>query len=192
MSHKVNAKYDTKLNRIDERLNALHDDNEDKEVALMESFENCLSDTFLQYSTATTTEDYNYLEFLSQIVADYDLAQKELETQRAALFLVATHIAHRGKMLHPDNARIALARYGNDGKKIIAMLDNSHLARELHKNYRITLMDKELADSVTNKIKDLSRYADPEYNPRAYRKLQQCKNFLNKFHKATLNIEKTK
>ena len=81
MSHKINAKYKTKLKQIDERLDALHDDNEDKEVALMESFENCLSDTFLQYSTATTTEDYNYLEFLSQIVADYDRAQKELESK---------------------------------------------------------------------------------------------------------------
>ena len=70
MSHKINAKYKLKLKKIDDQLNALRDDNEDKEVALMEAFENHLSDTFLQDSVATTTEDYNYLEFLSQIVED--------------------------------------------------------------------------------------------------------------------------
>ena len=125
----------------------------------------------------------------------YNRYHNEQDTQKAkwaAQFLIIMHIARRGKILHPDNARIALTRYGDNGEKIIAMLDDSHLAQELHKKYHVTLMNKKLVDSVIEKIEDLSRYADPKYSPRACRKLQQCKNFLKKFHKATLNIEKSK
>ena len=114
----------------------------------------------------------------------YNRYHNEQDTQKAkwaAQFLIIMHIARRGKILHPDNARIALTRYGDNGEEIIAMLDDSHLAQGLHKKYHVTLMNKKLADSVIEKIEDLSRYADPKYSPRACRKLQQCKNFLKKF-----------
>ena len=152
MSHKINAKYKLKLKKIDDQLDALRDDNEGKEAALMETFKNHLSDTFLHDATATTTADYNYLEFLSQIVADYDQAQRKLEAQRAALFLVATHIARRGHPLHANRAAAKLKQLGADGERTLMTMKQSvycppilhadaNLHQELYQRYGIKLLD---------------------------------------------------
>jgi len=152
MSHKISTKYKSKLEKIDAQLDALHDDNENKETELRVAFKNRLSGNFLQNSVATTTEDYNYLEFLSQIVSDYDHAQQKLEAQRAALFLVATHIARRGKPLHANRAAAQLKQLGSDGKRTSMTMKqsmycppilhaNANLHQELYQRYGIKLLD---------------------------------------------------
>ena len=186
MSHKINAKYKLKLKKIDDQLNALRDDNEDKEVALMEAFENHLSDTFLQDSVATTTEDYNYLEFLSQIVADYDQAQKKLEAQRAALFLVATHIAHRGRPLHANRAASQLKQLGADGKRTSMTMKqsvycppilhaNPNLHQELYQRYGIKLLDVNYALAILT----AAFHAGLDYNDKKLSALVKEFNLFN-------------
>lgn len=186
MSHKINTKYTLKLKKIDDQLDALRDDNEGKEVALMESFENCLSDSFLQDSVATTTEDYNYLEFLSQIVADYDQAQEKLEAQRAALFLVATHIARRGRPLHANRVAAQLKQMGADGERTLATMKRSvyypkilnadaNLHQELYQRYGIKLLDINYALAILT----AAFHAGMDYNDKKLSALVKEFNLFN-------------
>ncbi len=198
MSHKINPNYKLKLNQIDAQLDMLRDNNEEKEVALMEKFENRLSDNFLQDSIATTHEDYDYLEFLSQIAADYDRAQKKLTAQRAALFLVATHIARRGKPLHIAHATTQLEQLGLDGERTSTTMKQSmycppilhadaNLHQELYQCYGIKLLDISYALAILND----AFHAGMDYNDKKLSMLVKEFNLFNLSDFDTVNRSRT-
>lgn len=169
-------------------------------------FVNCadaygISDEHFDYNYGDWTEnDYNFQEEYAELHAVLESKHHIISAKWAADFLVATNIAHRGKLLHPDTAKRKLQNYGKDGQKVIYMIDKPvvpcvinaepYLARELHHKYNITLMDKPLADWVEYRTTALASYANPKYNPCAYKKLQQLKNFSKKFHKSVISKQK--
>lgn len=140
------------------------------------------------------TDNEHEFEFERSIkYANYDRESNIIQAKKAACFLVATNIARRGKLLHPEVAKKKLKKYGKDVQFIVNMIDEQYyipqigalpyLARELYRSYHITLMGESMYNYCQNMI---DRYSMLLYGEE---KLQHYKNFAKKFHEA--NIRKS-
>ena len=187
-----NKGYDMKRSKISPkhlaRLEQFNQDIENLEQARIERAEEReqkynLSDAYLDGEiTGWTEADWNCEHDNEEDMYYTERQQEIILAKWAALFLVATHIARRGKILHADTAAKKLKQYGKDGEKIIDILNtpvvqqiaNSEpfLARALHKYYGITLMDRNLYDYLNH----LVNFADGK-------RLQKSHALLNQFHK---------
>lgn len=141
-----------------------------------------LSDAYLDGEiTGWTEADWNCEHDNEEDMYYTERQQEIIQAKWAALFLVATHIARRRKVLHADTAIKKLQQYGNDGKKIIDMINtpvvrqiaNSEpfLSHALYKYYRITLLDGNLYNHLNNLAINLDD-----------KKLQKCYALLKRFH----------
>lgn len=196
---KISQKKFKNLESLESRLKKLERDYATLFVNCMDVYE--ISDEHFDYDYDNWTEDdYEFAEEFAELHAELESKSHIISAKWAADFLVVANIARRGKLLHPDSAKRKLQKYGANGQKVIYMIDKPvvpcvinaepYLARELYHKYNITLMDKNLADWTESKITELANYANPKYSPRAYKKLQQLKNFSKKFHKSVISKQK--
>lgn len=151
-----------------------------------------------KYKITSEHYDYNYNSWTdndkrfdyetSDLHTKYENKQNIIRAKRMARFLIATNIARRGKLLHPDNAIRELQKYGPDGEEIIQALETpimpmvlnsqSYLAQELHCSYHVTLMDNNLLNYCTNMIKMYQNWG--KYGEKGRKHYE---NFVKKFHK---------
>ncbi|MBO7066783.1 MAG: hypothetical protein J6W40_04140 [Alphaproteobacteria bacterium] len=157
------------LNKLTQQRNEL-DVQRDKEIAAAQQSYG-IGDEHYDYNYSRFTDnDQEFDETVAEIYAKYDRAYQIVQAKWAALFLIATNIARRGKPLRSNTAKRKLKKYGDDGKTIIGMIDkpvysmilNSEpfLADELYQEYEVVLKNRYYAKAVREKIKK-----DLEKNP---------------------------
>ena len=134
----------------------------------------------------------NYINDEYEILTDIEKRQHIICAKWAAKFLIATNIARRGKLLHPDTAIRKLYKYNNSNIKYILdtltlpvlpfVLDSEpYLSRELYQKYNVLLLNKNLYMNLKQYIK-----LYPED-----RKSKQYANLLKKFHKNVIQFQNT-
>ena len=158
----------------------------EKNFAELQQKYNILDDHFDYKFEEWTENDYNFADASAELHAKYTHTERLICAKWAAKFLIATNIARRGKLLHPDVAIRKLGEYGNEGKRIIDMIktpvlpmvlnSEPYLARELYKSYDVMLLDKNMYAKLYDYI---------NYYPN--RKSDKYKNLLKKFHKNVIN-----
>lgn len=178
---KISKKHLAQLKALEQQIEDL--ENGRIERAKDREQEYNLSDAYLNGAfTGWTEEDWNCAHDDEEDMYYTERKQKITHAKWAALFLIATHIARRGKVLHADTAIKKLQKYGDDGKKIIDMINtpvvyqiaNSEpfLTSVLYKHYGITLLDSNAYDYLNYMID----VADGK-------RLQKSQALLKKFHK---------
>ncbi|MBP5485486.1 MAG: hypothetical protein J6Y07_02155 [Alphaproteobacteria bacterium] len=181
MTEKISQKRLARLKELEQQIEDLEQARIERAEKREQEYE--LSDAYLDGElTGWTENDWNCACDDEQDMYHTERQQKIIHARWAALFLVATHIARRGKILHADTAIKKLQQYGNDGEKIIDMINtpvvrqiaNSEpfLSHALYKYYDITLLDSNLYNYLGN----LTTTADGK-------RLQKSYALLNKFHK---------
>ena len=181
MTVKISQKRLARLKELEQQIEDLEQARIERAEKREQEYE--LSDAYLDGEfTGWTENDWNCAHDDEQDMYYTERQQKIIRARWAALFLVATHIAHRGKMLNADTAIKKLRQYDKDGEKIIDILQtpvvpqiaNSEpfLSHALYKYYGITLLDSNLYNYLDN----LTTTADGK-------RLQKSYALLNKFHK---------
>lgn len=137
-----------------------------------------------------TDNDHEFSFEVALKYADFDKQRQIINAKWAACFLIATNIARRGKLLHPEVAKKKLQKHGRDGQIISNMLDQvycpqvinavPYLARELYRSYHIIVMAEYVYDYHQKMI---NHYSGLIYGEA---KAQHYKNFARKFHEANI------
>ena len=159
-----------------------------------------ISDSHFDYKFEEWTEnDHNFADESEELYAEFEHTQRVLDAKLAAKFLIATNIARRGKLLHPDTAVRKLKKYGKDGKYVIDMISSPvlpmvfnsepYLARELYNSFHVTLMDAHLLRCLLTEMHNHTYIFPDEYRKKRF---NHCKNFVKKFHKCVINSVKQK
>lgn len=128
-----------------------------------------------------TEAHYDYLEDKSKIHAEFDKKLRIIQAKFLAHFLIATHIAQRGKYLHPDTAIHKLNKYSSGDlnrfllnlNMAFALQSMPFLATELYNSYNVKLLNK---DAYVKFSQYTSIYPDDK-------KTKKYENLLKKFHK---------
>lgn len=183
------------LNRLDKlkaQTDVLNRDFQNDIWALQKKYN--ITDKHFDYDYDNWVQnDYDFQDDFAELYHEHDRKYQMALAQWAALFLIATNIARRGKPLHPDVAIQKLSKMGNsrttmtitdmiDMPVLRPMVGDSEpfLANELYYTYGVVLMDSYLANRVKQKITHYSAI------PWQQKKAQHYKNFLKKFHKSVL------
>lgn len=176
--------------------------------ALVKEYDKCYADLQQKYNISVNLFDYedwtendaNFANDSEELYAKYEKQQRIIDAKWAAKFLIATNIARRGKLLHPDTAIKKLQKYGEDGKNVIDVINtpvlpmvfNSepYLAHELRTSFHVTLMDTSLLQYLLTKIRNLE-YIFPDDDECKKKHIQHYKNFVKKFHKSVVKYQNT-
>ena len=99
-------------------------------------------------------EYYEYIEYLGELLAEYEIKQSILDAKRVAELLIGYNIAHRGKKLHPSKITKKLSKLPEaHAETIYYAINNDHfnspvltaqpyLHSILQKKYGVLLLDK--------------------------------------------------
>lgn len=99
-------------------------------------------------------EYYEYMEYLGELLAEYEIKQSILDAKRVAELLIGYNIAHRGKKLHPSKITKKLSKLPEaHAETIYYAINNDHfnspvltaqpyLHSILQKKYGVLLLDK--------------------------------------------------
>ena len=193
----MKIEYKQKLNKIDSDIKKLDVEYDIKENVLHDMYgvsgifdvfddDNCMSDDEINYQDALETLTYWYQSSRNKLYAEY-----------VALYLIATHIARRGRTLHGDTAIKKLKRHGTNGKRAIDAINffdapNDFLHMELKKQYKVKLLTERDARQLhirINNLKEDIEYVKSEkmngYNIKTAEKhLKKMIAEFNTFHKS--------
>ena len=157
--------YKQKLNKIDSDIKKLDVEYSIKENALYDTYS--VSGIFDVFDDdCILDEGSDYQEALEELCFWYQSTRNELAAKYVALYLIATHIARRGHILHGDTAIKKLKKRGVNGKRIIDAINSFNkptdfLHMELKKKYKVQLLTEREARYLHIRINNLKE--DIEY-----------------------------
>lgn len=188
-------KYRTRLAKIEAKIKSLQAQETAEQVTLEQYYNFGFWDFFDWNHMYSDEKVSNYLHSKEEIRLRYENDINIVSAEWAALFLIATNIAHKNRPLHGDTATRKLKKHGKNGEKVIIQIEKScylpmlingraYLHSALYKKYGVKLLDENHARYLISQIKNVEQYIAKTQDKSLQKQLDKYTKELNMFHKS--------